>query len=399
MDMRPAVHLLPGRERSLLRRHPWVLSGAVRAVAGDPAPGDTVEILGADGAWLARGAWSPASSLRVRVWSFQEGEGVDADFIRRRIAAAAAARQAMCVDNPAPGVRLVNAESDGLPGLVVDRYAGWLAVQFHAPGVERQRAAITEALLALPGIRGLVDRSDPALRQREGLTEPSGPDLGEPPPSPIEIREGPWRFVVDLCQGQKTGFYLDQRESRRILAAQPLAGAEILNAFSYTGGFAVATLAAGAARVVNVDTAAAAHDLARENLRRNGLPEDRCEFRIADVFRELRACRDAGRSFDAIILDPPKFADNKAKIPAAARGYKDINLLAIKMIRPGGLLATFSCSGGLSMELFQKIVADAALDAQRDASLVGTLGPPPDHPVALAFPEGVYLKGLLCRIA
>jgi 23S rRNA (cytosine1962-C5)-methyltransferase len=398
MNGNSTVILLPGRERSLLRRHPWVMSGAVREVTGNPEPGDTVEVLAADRTWLARGAWSPSSSLRVRIWTFVAEEAVDESFLARRIADAVSIRSRLLAGGADIGVRLVNAESDGLPGLVVDRYAGWLAAQFNTPGVERHRAAILRLLLALPEIRGVVDRSDTAAREREGLPPAPATVFGDAPPPRVMIREGAWHFGVDLCHGQKTGFYLDQRLSRQAIAAHCPVGAEVLNAFSYTGGFAVAALAAGAARVVNLDTSAEAHDLARENLRANGLPEDRCEFRPVDVFRELRTCRDARRSFDVIILDPPKFADSKAHVPAAARGYKDINMLAIKLLRPGGWLFTFSCSGGVSLELFQKIVADAALDAGRNVRRVGMLGQPEDHPVALPFPEGTYLKGLICRV-
>jgi 23S rRNA (cytosine1962-C5)-methyltransferase len=397
MNENCTVVLLPGRERSLLRRHPWVLSGAVREVTGTPKPGETVEILTANKTWIARGAWSPSSALRVRIWTFSAGETVDEGFLARRIADAMSIRKPLLAAGRDIGVRLINAESDGLPGLIVDRYAAWLAVQFNAPGIERHRETIVRLLLALPDICGVVDRSDSAAREREGLPPAPVAIVGTPPPPRVMIREGAWSFGVDLRQGQKTGFYLDQRLSRLAIAAHCPVGAEVLNAFSYTGGFAVAALSAGAARVINLDTSAESHDLARENLRANGLPDDRCEFRTVDVFRELRTCRDAAKHFDMIILDPPKFADSKAHVPAAARGYKDINLLAIKLLRPGGWLFTFSCSGGVSLELFQKIVADAALDAGRDIRLVGMLGQPEDHPVALPFPEGSYLKGLICR--
>ncbi|NOZ00132.1 MAG: methyltransferase domain-containing protein [Chloroflexi bacterium] len=388
----PALILKPGREKALLRRHPWVFSGALARVEGDPGMGETVDVLDSKGGFLARAAYSPHSQIRARVWTFDPAEAVDADFFRRRLDAAIRARQHLA---PATNAyRLVHAESDRLPGLIVDRYGGVLVVQSLTAGVERWKETLADLLLDLTGLQDICERSDADVRTLEGLTARVGALRGAPPEM-VEIREYGLEFRVDIARGHKTGFYLDQRANRHRVG-QLAAGRQVLNCFCYTGGFTVHALAGGAESVVSVDTSADALALGRENVALNGQQADRCEWIEGDVFKELRKFRDARRAFDLIVLDPPKFAPTVAQVKHAARGYKDINLLAFKLLRPGGVLVTFSCSGGVDASLFQKIVAGAALDAGVHAQIIERLSQGADHPVALNFPEGAYLKGLVC---
>ncbi len=401
MSSLPELRLKPEREKSLLRRHPWVFSGAVAAVVGDPQPGDTVDVRAADGTWLARAAYSPRSQIVARVWSFQPADEIDAAFIHARMTRAVALRTGAPGLQPAvtDALRWVNAESDGLPGLVVDRYGRWLVVQALSAGAERWKAASVAALQALaPDCAGVYERSDVDVREKEGLAAATGVLAGEAPPELVEVGEHGARFRVDVRRGHKTGFYLDQRDNRALVAAHA-AGREVLNCFAYTGAFGVQALLAGAAHVTQIEASGAALALAQEHLALNGLDAARSTAVEGDVFAQLRRYRDARRQFDLIVLDPPKFAESKHHVERAARGYKDINLLAFKLLRPGGRLFTFSCSGAIDSALFQKIVADAALDAGRDAQIVRRLGQAPDHPVGLAFPEGEYLKGLVCQAA
>jgi len=388
----PAARLKAGRDKSLRQRHPWVFSGAVASVQGDPAPGETVQLVSDDGRVLARAAWSPRSQIRARVWSFDD-EAIDAAFFRRRIGRAIAARSGW-FDADHTGGRLVHAESDGLPGIVVDRYGDVLVVQLLSAGAERWREAIVEALVACTDASAIVERSDAEVRALEGLS-PRVEVIRGDVQATVEMREAGLRYGVDVIGGQKTGFYLDQRDNRRIVGAHAR-GRDVLNAFCYSGGFTLAALAGSAKRVVSIDSSGAALAIARGNLARNpALDAPRTEWIEADVFAELRKLRDRGASFDLVVLDPPKFAPTAQHAAHAARAYKDINLWALKLLRPGGLLATFSCSGGIPPDLFGKIVAGAALDAKADAAIVGKLTAGADHPVALAFPEGEYLKGLL----
>lgn len=390
----PRVVLRAGREKSLLRRHPWVFSGAVRSVAGDPGRGDTVDIVAADGAFVARGAYSPRSQIRARVWTFDPAENVDDAFFRERIRSALARRDALLGAQARQACRLINAESDGLLGVVADRYGDFIVCQFLAAGAERWKGAIAASLGELAAPRGIHERSDADVRLKEGLAPVKGRLAGEEPPELIEIAEQGRRYLVDVRGGHKTGFYLDQRENRAAFAERA-AGKTVLNCFAYTGGFGVAALAAGAARVVNVDSSQPSLALAARNVELNGLDPARCENVAGDAFEVLRAFAAGGRTFDLIALDPPKFADSRAHLPKACRAYKDINMQAFKVLGRGGMLFTFSCSGLLAPDLFQKIVADAALDAGRCAQIVARLGQAADHPAALAFPEGTYLKGLV----
>ncbi len=391
------VTLKTRREKAILRRHPWIFSGAVESVTGDPNLGDVVEIHAADGRWLARGAYSPHSQIRVRVWTWNQEEVVDADFIHNRIILSIKARDEIGIPKSTNAYREVHGESDGIPGLIVDRYGDYRVVQFLSVGVERWKDDIIETLSSHGGCVGIYERSDVDVRALEGLEPRSGNLVGEEPPQRIQIHEGERRYLVDVRNGQKTGFFLDQRENRG-LATNWIRGGDVLDCFCYSGGFTVSVLGAGAERVTAVDQSKTALALAEENVRLNGFPVGKVEFLAEDVFQSLRKFRDRGRSFDAVILDPPKFAATTAQVDRAARGYKDVNLLAFKLLRVGGYLLTFSCSGGVTPQLFQKIVADAALDAGVDAVIVGWLSQGSDHPVKVYFPEGRYLKGLVCQI-
>ena len=389
--------LKKGREKALLRRHPWVFSGAVQSVEGDPDTGETIAIHDAHGQFLAWGAYSPASQIRARVWHWEQGEPVDVDFFRHRLQAAISLRRDWIDPAVTTAYRLVHAESDGLPGLVVDRYNDVLVVQILAAGTERWRAQIVSALDELLSPACIYERSDVAVRELEGLSPRTGLLFGGLPDQPLVITENGLRFEVDLAGGQKTGFYLDQRDNRQF-CRQIAGGRSVLNGFAFTGGFTAYALAGGAASVLSIDSSEDALQLAKVNVRHNGLAADRCDWIVGDMFEALRTLRDRGQQFDLVILDPPKFAPTAAQAKQAARGYKDINLLGFKLLNPGGILMTFSCSGGVDMNFFQKIVADAALDAGVNAQLLYRLGQALDHPTHLAFPEGTYLKGLLCQV-
>jgi 23S rRNA (cytosine1962-C5)-methyltransferase len=396
--------LKPGRERSLLRRHPWVFSGAVGGVEGEPAPGDTVDIRAADGAWMARGSYSPSSQIRARVWTFQGEVVVGPDFFRKRVTDAFLRRLPLLEGSGLDALRLIHSENDGLPGVVVDRYGPFLVVQLLSTGAEAGRENLArglekgwEALLPAITLRGIYERSDPEARKKEGLEARTGLLAGEEPPDLLEVREGDLRFLVDLRRGHKTGFYLDQRENRRRVR-DAARGLEVLNAFAYTGGFGIAAMAGGAKEVLNLEASGEAVELGNRNAELNGIPRECWESRQGDAFRLLRALKEEGRTFDLAVLDPPKFAEARGQVEGASRGYKDINLQAFRLLRPGGLLFTFSCSGHMAPELFQKIVADAALDAGREGRILSRLEQGPDHPTSLAFPEGSYLKGLMVQV-
>jgi 23S rRNA (cytosine1962-C5)-methyltransferase len=386
-----AIRLREGKERSLQRRHPWVFEGSIARGRADS--GETVRIEGADGAFLAWGAYSPQSSIRVRAWSFIETERIDAAFFARRVQRAVALRLRLAVDSDA--VRLVHGEADGLPGLVVDRYGDTLCAQFLFAGSERWKSVIADALLAATGLQRLYERSDAGVRALEGLPAHSGWLRGGGD-TQLTIREQDWQLLADVAQGHKTGYYLDQRDNRRHFAqaVRHFGCAEVLNCYSYTGGFSLAALAGGAQRVTSIDSSAPALALARQHVQINGFDAARHDTLDADVNATLRAQLEQGRRYDAIVLDPPKFAATVAQAERAARAYKDINRLGLKLLRPGGLLFTFSCSGGVGPELFHKIVAGAGIDAGVDAAIIGRMAAAPDHPTTLEFPEGDYLTGL-----
>ncbi len=389
-----SLALKPGREKSLLRRHPWVFAGAVHHVEGDVASGATVDLLSFNGDFLARAAYSPTSQIRARVWTFED-EAIEADFFRKRIRSALRVREAWRPMLDTNAFRLIHAESDGLPGLVVDCYGDTLVLQSLTAGCEAWKETLADLLLEETGLRTIFERSDADVRSLEGLPPVVGPLRGYLPSPIFAIHEHSLQFNVNLQSGHKTGFYLDQR-TNRLRVRQLAEGRDVLDCFCYTGGFALNALAGGARSVTAVDASAEALALGRENASLNGQQATRLEWIEADVFQALRKFRDQGRSFDLIVLDPPKFAPTAAQAGKAARGYKDINRLGFLLLRPGGLLVTFSCSGGIDAALFQKIVASAALDAGVQAQIMEMLTQAPDHPMALNFPEGTYLKGLVC---
>jgi 23S rRNA (cytosine1962-C5)-methyltransferase len=387
--------LKPGREKSLLRRHPWIFSGAIERLEGAPAIGETVAVRGSRGGFLGWAAYSPHSQIRARVWSWDEMQPPGPDLLRARLGQAIALRRSLY--HGLDAVRLVHAESDNLPGVVLDRYREVLVLQATSAGAARWRDTIADLLVELLPGSSVFERSDAEVLELEGLAQRTGVLRGSAPAEPLTIVEHGLKIAVSIAGGHKTGFYLDQRENRMLLR-QAAHGRDVLDCFCYTGGFALNALAGGARHVTAVDTSAEALEAAHHNLALNALPAERVEWLAADVFQLLRRLRDQGRRFDAVVLDPPKFAPTAAFAERAARGYKDINLLAFKLLRPGGVLMTFSCSGGVSRELFQKIVAGAASDAGVDAQILRWMSAASDHPVALAFPEGEYLKGLLCRV-
>ncbi|MDB5870545.1 MAG: SAM-dependent methyltransferase / rRNA m(5)C962 methyltransferase [Polaromonas sp.] len=386
------IRLKDGRERSLLRRHPWVFDGAIASGGGDA--GETVRIESHAGQFLGWAAFSPSSKIRARVWSFNEAQRIDASFFIARIAQAISARSLF--DIQSDGLRLIHGESDGLPGLVVDRYGDTLVAQFSSCGTEKWKPVIVEALLAQTGLARLYERSDASVRTLEGLPEATGWLAGSGDTA-ITIAEHDWKLSLDVAEGHKTGFYLDQRDSRQKFAAyaRRLQFKDVLNCYCYTGGFTVAALAGGAAHVTSIDSSGPAIERARANVALNGFDAGRTTMLDADVNASLRQYVKDGRTFDAIVLDPPKFAPTVTHAERAARAYKDINRLALSILAPGGVLFTYSCSGGISADLFHKIVASAGTDAGVDGYIVDRLGAAPDHPMTLAFPEGEYLKGLV----
>ena len=401
------VTLKPSKEKSLLRRHPWVYANAIDRVEGKPAPGATVIVRAHDGRFLARAAYSPHSQIRARVWSFDENEPIDHAFFKRRVQRAVAHRQAMVSGTGA--VRLIFGEADGLPGVIVDYYKedvaegadgarGQLVCQFMAAGVEAWKEAIVAALTAATGCPNVYERSDVSIREKEGLEQITGRLAGDEPPETIVTNENGVCYHVDVRNGHKTGFYVDQRDNRALVQTCA-AGRDVLNCFCYTGGFSLAAMKGGATRVVSIDSSGEALATAQKNVVANGFDAQRATWLDADAFKTLRRLHEEGERFDLVVLDPPKFAASREHVDRAARAYKDINLTGLKLLRPGGLLFTYSCSGAIDAELFQKIVAGAAADAKVDARILKRLSAGVDHPLLTAFPEGEYLKGLLLQIA
>ena len=386
------LRLRPGKERSLLRRHPWIFDSAIAKGRGDS--GETVRVESHEGRFLAWAAYSPSSRIRARVWSFDEAQRIDAPFFIAACARSIIARARFDVQSD--GVRLVHGESDGLPGLIVDRYGDTLVAQFTSAGTERWKGVLADALLRETGLTRLYERSDASVRALEGL-EPATGWLRGDGDMELSIREHAWRLTLNIAEGHKTGFYLDQRDSRQRFAqyARRLGLQRVLNCYCYTGGFTVAALAGGAEHVTSIDSSGPALERARSHVAINGFDQNRAGFMDADVNASLRQFLQEGRRFDAIVLDPPKFAPTAAHAERAARAYKDINRLALQLLEPGGVLFTFSCSGGISADLFHKIVASAGADAGVDGYILERLGGAPDHPMTLEFPEGEYLKGLV----
>lgn len=388
------LSLKPGREKSLLRLHPWVFASAFQTPDVPIASGSTVSLVDANGQFLARASYSPHSQIRARVWTFNDEE-VDKEFFRRRIKAALNSRRRVQLEDQGDAQRLIHGESDGIPGLIADRYGDVLVLQSLTAGTEFWKQTFADLLVEETGVQIIYERSDADVRELEGLQPITGSLRGELHTPRFTIQEHGLKFNVDVQHGHKTGFYLDQRENRRRVG-ELSKDRDVLNCFCYTGGFSIHALANGAKSVLSVDSSADALTLLEENLKLNNLPVERHTSMEGDVFQLLRRFRDEARSFDLIVLDPPKFAPTSAHAEKAARAYKDINLLAFKLLRAGGILVTFSCSGGVDATLFQKIVASAALDASVDAVIIEHLSQGVDHPVSLHFPEGAYLKGLVC---
>ena len=394
-----------GKERSLARRHPWIYGTAIAKIVGNPSPGDTVTIRSSQGDALALAAYSPTSQLRARVWTFDTSQPLDRVFFEERIASAIAKRDYL--RERSTGLRLIFGESDGLPGLIVDQYADWLVIQFLSAGVEFWKHVIVDVLSVATGCQHIYERSDAAVREREGLEKHRGPLLGGEPSRELDdqilITEDGVKYAIDIVKGHKTGFYLDQRDNRLLVAqlTKRLVGRglqpSVLNTFAYTGGFSLAASQAGASKVVSVDSSADALKQAQHNAKLNGIDESSFECVTSDVFDYLKACQTRQEQFDMIILDPPKFAPSANHVEKAARAYKDLNMRGLKLLKPGGLLLTFSCSGAITVDLFQKIVAGAVMDARVDCQLETRLAAGGDHPMAMTHPEGEYLKGLLLR--
>jgi 23S rRNA (cytosine1962-C5)-methyltransferase len=400
---RPAgtLHLHKGREKPVLNRHPWILSGAVAHVEADAkvAPGDLVDVVAAGGRWLAGAYYNPQSQIRARILTWDRQEPLDRHFWDSRLGEALDVRERIGLPAATDAYRLVSAEADRLPGLIVDRYGDYVVVQCLTAGIERRKDLLVSLLNERLAPRGIIERSDVAVREKEGLVPSAGLLAGELPPDDFEVREHGLAFQADLLRGHKTGLYLDQRENRRrVCRPAHVSGREVLNVFAYTGGFAVYAAAYGATAITNVEDVAPLLVAARANVARNAGHRPQDEYVSGDAFRILRQYRDSGRQFDMVILDPPKFAQSKGNVPAACRGYKDLNWLAMRILRPGGLLATFSCSGLVSADLFQKVLFGAAVDARREVRLIESYGQSADHPVLLTFPESAYLKGFLCAV-
>lgn len=390
------IKLKPGREKSLERRHPWVFSNAIHNIKGKPSAGETVDVVAHDGHWLGRGAWSGESQIQVRIWTFDREEEIDRTFFARRLQRAQIGRNDLIREQGLTGYRLVAAESDGLPGITIDKYANVLVCQLLSTGADLWRDTLVELLAEQYPDCAIYERSDVDSRKKEGLLPVTGLLHGTLPEMPVIIEENGIKIAVDVTKGHKTGFYLDQRDNRAI-AARFVKDKSVLNCFCYTGTFGLYAAKAGAASIENVDVSSLALATARLNMQVNGLSDDNVHYNEADVFKLLRQYRDEGKTFDVIVLDPPKFADNKAQLNGACRGYKDINMIALQLLNPGGVLLTFSCSGLMPADLFQKIVADAALDAKREIQFIERLSQASDHPIGSAFPEGFYLKGLVAR--
>ncbi|MCG6285023.1 class I SAM-dependent methyltransferase [Vibrio vulnificus] len=396
--MSAAIYLVKGREKSVVRRHPWIFSRGIDRVEGNPQLGETVDVYGHDGKWLAKAAYSPESQIRARVWSFEK-QDVNRAFFVKRIQDAQLLREDVIERDGLTGYRLIAAESDGMPGVTIDRYQNFFVCQLLSAGAEHQKQNIVDALIEVFPDCNVYERSDVSVRKKEGLQETIGVLHGEMPPKSVVIEENGVKISVDIVGGHKTGFYLDQRDSRQ-QAMKYVKDKEVLNCFSYTGGFGLYALKGGAKRVINADVSQPALDTAKFNAELNefDISKKRAVFLNADVFKLLREYRDQGTKFDVVIMDPPKFAESKAQLNGACRGYKDINMLAMQILKPGGTLLTYSCSGLMDQVLFQKIIAEAAVDAGRSVKFVERLEQAADHPTDTAYPEGFYLKGFACKV-
>ncbi|MGO1296145.1 MAG: class I SAM-dependent methyltransferase [Vibrio sp.] len=396
--MTSSIRLAKGREKSVLRRHPWIFSRGIQHVEGTPESGETVDVYANDGRWLAKAAYSPESQIRARIWSFEK-EPIDRDFFIKRIQVAQQLRDDVIKRDGLTGYRLLAAESDGVPGITIDKYQDYLVCQILSAGAEYHKDNLVQALIQCYPNCHIYERSDVGVRKKEGLVERVGVLHGDTPPESVMIEENGVKISVDIVNGHKTGFYLDQRDSR-LQSMKYVEDKEVLNCFSYTGGFGLYALKGGAKRVINADVSQPALDSAKLNAQLNefDISKKRAVFLNADVFKLLREYRDQGTQFDVVIMDPPKFAESKAQLNGACRGYKDINMLAMQILKPGGTLLTYSCSGLMDQVLFQKIIADAALDAKRTVKFIERFEQAADHPIDTAYPEGFYLKGFACKV-
>lgn len=393
------ITLKRGREKPIRHFHPWVFSGAIASVSGAPQPGDLVAVEDSSQLFLAYAYYNPHSQIQGRIISWNADARFDEAFWRQRLERAAASRKLLKLEPATTAYRLINAESDGLPGLVVDKYGDYLVIQCLTLGIDSRKEMFIKLLAELEAPVGIVERSDVSVRRKENLKETSGLVWGEAPPEELTVLENDHQFLVNLMEGHKTGAYLDQRGNRAaVCRPEAVAGKDVLNVFAYTGGFAVYAAANGAGLITNVDSSAEALMLAEKNVILNNPDRSEDEYIQGDAFQVLRHYRDTGRQFDLVILDPPKFANSQRDVNRASRGYKDLNWLALRLIKPGGLLATFSCSGRISADLFQKILFSAAVDAGRDVQIIEPLNQASDHPILLTFPESAYLKGVLCRV-
>lgn len=396
--MTPAIYLVKGRDKSLRRKHPWVFSRGISKVEGEPVLGQTVDVFAHDGKWLAKAAYSPHSQIRARVWSFEKCQ-IDKAFFIKRIQDAQLLREDIIQRDGLTGYRLIAAESDGLPGITIDKYQDFLVCQLLSAGAEYNKSLLVEALKEVFPSCSVYERSDVAVRKKEGLKETTGILFGDEPPKSVVIEENGVKISVDIVEGHKTGFYLDQRDSRQ-QSMKYVEGKEVLNCFSYTGGFGLYALKGGAKRVINADVSQPALDTAKYNAELNefDISKKRAVFLNADVFKLLREYRDQGTKFDVVIMDPPKFVSGKQNLTSGANGYKDINMLAMQILKPGGTLLTYSCSGLMGADLFQKVIADAAVDAGRSVKFVERFEQAADHLTDSAYPEGFYLKGFACKV-
>ena len=395
--MSARIYLNVGREKSLKRKHPWIFSKAINKIKGKPMLGDTVDVFDSKENWLARGAYSPESQIRIRIWTFDESQEIDREFFFDKLQKAQVRRDWFIAQGQLTGYRLIAGESDGLPGITIDKYDNFIVCQLLSAGADFHRYTLVSCLTELYPDCHIYERSDVDVRKKEGL-EPVTGWLTEPQESTeCIIEEHGIKIHVDIASGHKTGFYLDQRDSR-LTAGKFAKDKTILNCFSYTSTFALHCAANNAKEVINVDLSQAALDMGKRNLALNGLADANVSFIKEDVFKLLRRYREEKRRFDMIILDPPKFVESKAQLTGACRGYKDINMIAMQLLNPNGLLLTFSCSGLMEASLFQKVVADAALDAKRNVYFVERLQQAADHPISSNYPEGYYLKGLVCQV-
>lgn len=393
------IHLKPKRDKPIRNKHPWVFSGAIQKIDGNPIQGGLVRVVDNHNNYLATASYNRISQIRCRILSWDENEQIDTQFWRQRLHQAIQNRQKLELEPATNSYRLIHSESDYLPGLIVDKYNDYLVMQCLTAGIDQLKEELAALLVELCQPTGIVERSDAYARKREGLPKVKGMLYGPSPPSDLTIQENGVIFNVNLLQGQKTGFYLDQRENRTaVTLPHHVQNKTILNIFSYTGGFGLFAIKNGARRIIHIDSSAEALTLAEKNVHLNGWQRPEDEYLLGDAFEILRYYRDQQQQFDMIILDPPKFAKSQKDVNGACRGYKDLNWLAMRLIRPGGLLATFSCSGLINADLFQKVLFGAAVDAQRDVQIMQQYHQPPDHPIALTFPESAYLKGFLLRV-